>query len=178
MNRRSVVCSILVGAFLTPYPFCDQGSSQDIAIIPNGHNLGQVGHADRILGLARITNVGPTPRTIRSVRSNCGCYKVSCTAGTLRPGESAIINFDLTFPRGKEFHDPVIYILTDHKERPMRYIQMKMSLTDEPGFSTAKHGELVLQFDGSRAFSCRLGESKSTPDSLDLLKGPVLLRAS
>ncbi len=144
------MCSILVGVFLAPHLLCAQGSSPDIAIIPNGRNLGHVGHADRILGLARITNVGPTPRTIRSVRSNCGCYKVSCAAGTLLPGESAIVNFDLTFPRGKELHDPVIYILTDDKERPMRYIPMKMSLSDEPGFSTAKHGEVILQLDGSR----------------------------
>jgi len=108
-----------------------EASDLDIAIIPAAYDLGQVGHDDRILGAAEIANRGHKPVTIRSVRSNCGCYKVSCPPRDLLPGESATVEFDLTFPRGKELHNPVIYVLTDDKEKPMRTLQMKMSLTEE-----------------------------------------------
>ena len=130
---------------------CAEASDVDIAIVPPTYDLGQVGHDDRILGAAEIANRSHKPVTIRSVRSNCGCYKVSCPPRDLLPGESATVEFDLTFPRGKELHNPVIYVLTDDKEKPMRTLQMKMSLTEEPLASQAEEDELVVELRGEQS---------------------------
>jgi hypothetical protein len=79
-----------------------------VTIIPSEYNLGKVGHEDRVLGVARIVNEGKKTLTIRSVRSNCGCYRVSSSVRSLLPGESAVVEFNLTFPRGKRLRNPII----------------------------------------------------------------------
>jgi len=138
---------LLLALFLL-CPFAGgEHSAPGIAIVPGEYDLGEVGHGDRILGIATITNPGRQQCTIRSVRSNCACYKVPRTARTLLPGESILVEFDLTFPEGKELYNPVIYFLTDDKEKPMRTLLMKMSLSEEKGLSLAKAGEIVIQVD-------------------------------
>jgi hypothetical protein len=175
MHRQmvKVLFPLLVAVSSLPPFALAQRPDRSIAITPGeGYDLGQVGHEDRILGVAEIANQSPKSLTIRSIRSNCACYTVSAFAArTLLPGESTAVEFDLTFPRGKQLHNPVIYLLTDHKEEPMRYIVMKMSLITAEASSSPRPGHFQS---GSNSPRCQTSDGHAPHWAIRLPAGGTL----
>jgi len=122
----------------------DASHKGDEPFQPSGYDIGNVGSDDCVLGKFTLRNTGDQQLVLRSVRRNCACYRVFQTVNRLRPRESTILTFELTFPKGKRLRNAIFYILSSDREDPLRLFVVKLTQSDDPDFAASRPDEIVL----------------------------------